>query len=124
MSEPELIPNKINELSKWLKILGDPKRLLVLENIIKGVQCNCEMGDTLNMAPNLISHHLGILRASGLVNAERDQTDSRWIYYSINTPAMQEIRALFMDFFDPERIEPRKLTCGPQTDSASSSPSC
>ena len=36
------------------------------------------------MAPNLISHHLSVLREIGLVNAERDRVDSRWVYYSVN----------------------------------------
>ncbi len=124
MSEPELILTKITDLSEWLKVISDVNRLLLLETIIKGVQCNCEMGDSLNMAPNLISHHLGILRSSGLVNAERDQSDSRWIYYSINTSVMQKLRDLFICFFDPERIEPRRLTCGPKTDNISCSPVC
>lgn len=35
---------------------------------MEGVQCNCELGDKQQMAPNLISHHLSKLRAVGLVN--------------------------------------------------------
>jgi ArsR family transcriptional regulator len=66
------------------------------------------------MSPNLISHHLTVLRQAGLVNVERDAFDGRWVYYSINIQALQELNALFGAFFDPARVQPRRLTCGPQ----------
>lgn len=105
---------EIAELGRWLKVISEPNRLLLLEKIIEGVQCNCEMGDALQMAPNLISHHLGVLREAGLVRIERDPMDARWVYYSINPEAMTELRKIFADFFDPHRIQPRRLTCGPR----------
>lgn len=103
---------------KWLKVINEPNRLLLLEKIIQGVQCNCQLGDDLQIAPNLISHHISILREAGLVEAERDPVDGRWVYYSINTKAMEELRSLFGDFFDPYRVQPRQLTCGPQSTEA------
>jgi ArsR family transcriptional regulator len=78
-----------------------------------GVQCNCELGDALQMTPNLISHHLSVLRQAGLVDVERDALDSRWVYYSVNRAALDELNATFGSFFDPARIQPRRLTCGP-----------
>ncbi len=106
-------PESMKLLASRLKVLAEPKRLLILEMIIQGLQCNCELGDALQMAPNLISHHLGKLREAGLVNAERDPLDSRWVYYSINRIAWDELNANFGAFFDPHRIQPRHLTCGP-----------
>jgi ArsR family transcriptional regulator len=114
MDKPVFSNVQIVELSRWLKVLGEPNRLLLLEKIIEGVQCNCEMGDALQMAPNLISHHLSVLRDAGLIETERDPADARWVYYSINPKAMQQLRSLFGDFFDTHRIQPRRLSCGPQ----------
>lgn len=113
----EIHPSPVNleTLAERLKVLAEPKRLLILEMIIQGMQCNCELGDALQMAPNLISHHLSKLRKVGLVNAERDPLDSRWIYYSVNQDAMRELNTTFGVFFDLSRIQPRRLTCGPQT---------
>ena len=108
-------PVNLEILAERLKVLAEPKRLLILEMIIQGMQCNCELGDALQMAPNLISHHLSKLRKVGLVNAERDPLDSRWVYYSINRAALDELNTAFGAFFNPERIQPRRLTCGPQT---------
>lgn len=67
------------------------------------------------MAANLTSHHLSVLRESGLVDSERDPVDGRWIYYSINLQAMQEMKNALNSFFDERRIQPRKLTCGPNS---------
>jgi len=104
----------LETLARWLKALSEPKRLLLLDRIIQGVQCNCELGDELDMAPNLISHHISVLREVGLVDAERDPFDARWVYYSINRTALDQLNSAFADFFAPERIQPRRLTCGPQ----------
>ena len=101
-------------LTERLKVLAEPKRLLIFNLLMEGVQCNCELGDFLDMPPNLISHHLSKLRAAGLVNVERDATDSRWIYYSVNRAALVELNSAFGTFFDPARIKPRRTTCGPK----------
>lgn len=108
-------PANLQALTDKLKVLAEPKRLLLLDQIMQGVQCNCELGDVLGMAPNLISHHLSVLREAGLVNVERDAVDARWVYYSINRRALEELNATFGVFFDPARIQPRRLTCGPQS---------
>lgn len=113
MNKRVLSNEQLTDLARWLKVISEPSRLLLLEKIIEGVQCNCELGDELQMAPNLISHHLSILREAGLVDAERDPIDGRWVYYSLNLKAMAELKNIFGDFFDPSRIQPRRLTCGP-----------
>jgi ArsR family transcriptional regulator len=108
-------PANLERLAKQLKAVAEPKRLLILHMLSEGVQCNCELGDMLAMAPNLISHHLRILRQAGLVNVERDVLDARWLYYSINRPVWDELNAAFGLAFDPSRIKPRRPTCGPQS---------
>ena len=107
-------PAHLKQMAKWLKVLAEPNRLLIFHFLMEGVQCNCELGDGLQMAPNLISHHLRVLREAGLVDVERDAFDARWIYYSINRQALGELNQVLGAFFDPERIKPRRLTCGPQ----------
>ena len=108
-------PINLQTLADRLKVLAEPKRLLILHLLMEGVQCNCELGDALQMPPNLISHHLSVLRKAGLVDIERDAVDARWIYYSINQATLNELNELFGVFFDPARIKPRRPTCGPQS---------
>lgn len=104
---------EISRIARMMKVVAEPNRLLLLSKIMDGIQCNCELGAELNLAPNLISHHLGVLRDAGLIDLERDQSDSRWIYYSVNLQALETYRALLSEFFDPNRIKPRNVSCGP-----------
>jgi ArsR family transcriptional regulator len=107
-------PVNLQDLAAQLKVLAEPKRLLILHLLMEGVQCNCELGEALEMPPNLISHHLRTLREAGLISAERDLLDARWIYYSINRAALENLNRVFGAFFDPARIKARRDVCGPQ----------
>ena len=113
-AEPISPPVNLKRLAEWLKVLAEPNRLLIFNLLIEGVQCNCELGDGLQMAPNLISHHLRVLREARLVDVERDTHDARWLYYSINRQSLEELNQALGTFFDPQRIKPRRLTCGPR----------
>jgi ArsR family transcriptional regulator len=104
-------------LAQQLKVLAEPNRLRILDLLIQGVQCNCELGDALDMPPNLISHHLRVLRQAGFVEMERDAFDARWVYYMVNVAVMEKLAALFGAFFDVDRIQPRRSTCGPNSSS-------
>ena len=114
MTETAVPPTEMDTLLKQLKALANPKRLQIIHLLMEGVHCNCELGDVLDMPPNLISHHMSILRDMGLVDVERDAVDARWIYFSINEEAMAAVSQNFGAFFDINRIQPRRPTCGPQ----------
>jgi ArsR family transcriptional regulator len=114
LPEPTPPPIDLNRMARWLKVLAEPNRLLIFHQLMEGVQCNCELGNYLQMAPNLISHHLRVLREAGLIDVERDALDARWMYYSINRQALEELNQAWGAFFNPQRIKPRRLTCGPQ----------
>lgn len=114
MSDVTLPPINLRIFAEKVKVLAEPKRLLILSLLMEGVQCNCELGGALHMAPNLISHHLSVLRQAGLVDVERDPVDSRWMYYSVNRAALEELNVAFGAFFDPKRIQPRRPSCGPR----------
>jgi len=104
----------VDNLARWLKVLAEPSRLRLLDRIIRGYQCNCQLGDELGLPANLISHHLGVLRDAGLIVSERDALDARWVYYSVNKAMLKALNDALGAFFDIERVQPRRLTCGPQ----------
>lgn len=104
----------VSDLADTLKVLSDSTRLSIFDLLMQGVQCNCEIGDKLGLPMNLISHHLKVLRDAGLVGAERDPVDARWVYYSINKSALVQLREHLSAFFDASRIQPRLPSCGPQ----------
>lgn len=100
-------------LSACLRALGDPNRLSIFELLRQGQQCNCDMGDKLGLAPNLVSHHLKVLRECGLVVAERHPTDGRWILYSLNRDTVAELARGLADLLDTTRAAGAACGCGP-----------
>ena len=107
-------PPTATEVSAILKVLSDPTRLAILDLLIQGVQCNCEIGERLKLPMNLISHHIRVLRDAGLVASLRDPYDARWVYYSVDKAALGRVCEQLAAFFDPQRIQPRLPTCGPR----------
>ena len=59
------------------RALGDPIRLAILVILETGTRCVCDIQSSLSdVAPNLLSHHLRVLREAGLVQVERR---GRWM---------------------------------------------
>jgi ArsR family transcriptional regulator len=97
-----------------LKALADPNRLRIFDLLMQGDSCNCELNERLGMPPNLLSHHLRILRQAGLINSRRDAIDGRWIYYTADREAVTYWQNWFNQFLDPARIQTRATLCGPE----------
>ena len=55
-----------------LAVLADPTRLAVLEVLLEGPRNVTEINQHIGIAQNLLSHHLRVLRDSGLVISHRD----------------------------------------------------
>lgn len=96
-----------------LKALSEPNRLRIFATLMKGDSCNCELQETLGLAPNLLSHHLRVLEKAGLVHSRRDRVDGRWIYYSVDREAAVHWQAWFNTLFNPANIHTRPV-CGPE----------
>src|SRR6056297_3877009 len=73
-----------------LKALADPTRLRVVHVLAGGKRCVCDLRDHVDVAPNVLSHHLKILREAGLVRAERR---GRWIDYELDDAALDSLAA-------------------------------
>ncbi|VAW09367.1 putative transcriptional regulator, ArsR family [hydrothermal vent metagenome] len=69
---------------RLFKALADPHRLQILGILQETVRCNCHLQDLLDLAPNLLSYHLKVLREAGLIVGKRR---GRWIDYSIDPEA-------------------------------------
>lgn len=104
---------EIGEMTAVLKALAEPNRMRIFDTLMHGDSCNCELQDTLGLAPNLLSHHLRTLEKAGLVHSRRDRVDGRWIYYSVDRAAVARWHAWFNRFWDPARIRERTV-CGPE----------
>lgn len=101
------------EIAAVLKALGEPNRLRIFAELMKGDTCNAELNETLGLSPNLLSHHLRVLSDTGLVTSRRDRIDGRWIYYSVDREAAARWQQWFAEFLNPARIREREV-CGPE----------
>jgi ArsR family transcriptional regulator len=113
MKELVLDERTLIETTALLKALADSNRLRILDRLMQGVSCNCELNDQLDLPPNLLSHHLRVLRKAGLINSRRDAIDGRWIYYAVDKEVIDQWRSWFVQFLDSTRIQARTL-CGPE----------
>lgn len=104
----------MDRLAAGMKVLADPRRLSILNVLMEGVQCNCEIAERLGVSLSLISYHLRILAEAGLVSGERDSDDARWVYYAVNAEALQGLRQDLALLLDVNRIRPRNPSCGPK----------
>ena len=104
---------EVSEVTAVLKALSEPNRLRIFATLMDGDSCNCELQESLGLAPNLLSHHLRSLEKAGLVQSRRDRVDGRWIYYSVNQKAVVRWQAWFSGLFNPAHIQDRPV-CGPE----------
>jgi ArsR family transcriptional regulator, arsenate/arsenite/antimonite-responsive transcriptional repressor len=71
--------NEPEGLTLW-RALADPTRLRVLALLAAGPRCVCALQAAVDVPANLLSHHLKVLRAAGLVEGTRR---GRWIDYRL-----------------------------------------
>jgi ArsR family transcriptional regulator len=69
--------------------LADETRLRILEQLADGEQCVCDLSDALEAGQSRLSFHLKTLKDAGLVT---DRRQGRWIYYTLNPTAVDELR--------------------------------
>jgi DNA-binding transcriptional ArsR family regulator len=74
------LPNGIVQASTILKMVADPVRLAILLTLAQGEQGVGELSDHLECSHPATSHHLALLRVSGLIASRRSGKQS---YYSL-----------------------------------------
>ncbi|SFG81632.1 regulatory protein, arsR family [Desulfotomaculum arcticum] len=85
----------------FLKTLADETRLKIIMMLSRRDMCVCEIMDELGMSQPAVSHHLRLLKKSGIV---RDDKDGRWVFYSLNQKAFaQGLVCIHNDLFDQIR---------------------
>jgi len=78
------------------RALADPTRRKILEFLAEGDRTAGEIAEQFPIAFASVSHHLGVLKAAGLVAAERE---GQFIRYRLNTTVFQEIVRYLMKSF-------------------------
>ncbi len=87
---PEVQREQAVRMAAVAKALGDPIRLQLVDVLRQhaGKVCVCELVPLFDVAQPTLSHHLGKLRAAGIVDSERQ---GLWAYYYVIPDALEEL---------------------------------
>src|SRR5436309_15831775 len=86
MSTATLPDNRL--AARWFHALSDETRLEIVRLLSHGEGCVCELQDVLGAAQSRLSFYLKTLKDAGLVT---DRREGRWVYYTVNRAALDEI---------------------------------
>ncbi|MFZ3091099.1 MAG: metalloregulator ArsR/SmtB family transcription factor [Nitrospirota bacterium] len=89
----------MKKAAELFKILSVDKRIEIIELLKKEPMSVNALAEALGITQSAVSQHLRVLKAAGLVEAERQ---GYWIYYSLNRDALEKCR---------QRLN-RVCTCG------------
>jgi len=78
-----------------LKTMADENRLKILCLLKTGERCVCDIWQDLDIPQNLASHHLKILKNSGLINSHKMGLK---VIYFINKKSLNNFKILLDNF--------------------------
>lgn len=71
--------------------LSDEARLQIIQILLDGEHCVCDLQSHLDVAQSRLSYHLKVLKDAGVVT---DRREGRWAYYTLNRDAIVEAERL------------------------------
>jgi ArsR family transcriptional regulator, arsenate/arsenite/antimonite-responsive transcriptional repressor len=98
--EAEAGPPPIAEFAPFFKAFCNGTRAAIVEQLLGGERCVCEIVAELDVSQPLISHHLAILREAGFVCQRGEGTRT---YYSIDWEAFDERLDAFLQLVEGRR---------------------
>ncbi len=88
--------------------LSDETRLEVIQLLLDGEQCVCDLMSALDMAQSKLSWHLKTLKDAAIIT---DRREGRWVYYSLNRDALSEARSIIDALKPSRRLAVRASDC-------------
>jgi ArsR family transcriptional regulator len=96
--------------AELFKALADPHRLKIFATVARAINevCVCDLTAGLPLEQPTVSHHLRVLRESGLLLSERRGT---WVYYRL-APGALDVLHHALDSLErsPSRTLPRSAS--------------
>lgn len=90
-TEPVLLPVSVQGravVAKFLRALGDPTRLALVEFLLKGERTGTECVEQSGLSQPRVSAHLACLVDCGYVSARRE---GRFVYYRVADPRVADL---------------------------------
>ena len=73
-----------------MESLSDPIRINILELMMNGEICVCDIVKVTGLSQSKISYHIKILKDSGLIS---DRQEGRWVYYKLDLEVLSDIQS-------------------------------
>lgn len=69
------------KVSKVFKAFCDENRVKIINELMNGEKCGCDLLEKLNISQPTLSHHMKILCDSNMVDCYKE---GKWMYYKIS----------------------------------------
>ncbi|MEX2641914.1 MAG: metalloregulator ArsR/SmtB family transcription factor [Acetobacterales bacterium] len=93
-NDPRVGDDAVIELAEMFRLMSDPTRLGIILTCLNRKVSVGDMAARLGLSPSLVSHHLRLLRAARLLQAERQ---GRQVFYLVADP---HVRSMLTDMVD------------------------
>jgi ArsR family transcriptional regulator len=93
--------------SAIFRALGEPVRLRILERLVGGELCACDLLENLDVSQPTLSHHMKVLLDTGLVEGRRQGI---WVHYSIRPDAVEDLKSLVSELM-PSSVQAGRSCC-------------
>ncbi len=101
-SEQIDLSDRAEQAAQLLNAMANPKRLLILCNLIKQEMAVGALAATVDLSQSALSQHLAKLRALGLVKTRRD---AQTIYYSIASDEVQAVLETLHEIYCKPKLD-------------------
>jgi len=100
--KPKCCKNKksiasLSQAAEFLKVISEENRLKILCLLKESELCVCDIWQYLDLAQNLTSHHLKVLKDFGLVSSRREGLK---VIYSINKKVIKGFLKLLNNYLN------------------------
>ncbi len=75
----------LNARAKVLKAMAHSTRLFIIEELVKGERCVCDLTDQIGADVSTVSKHLSVLRQAGIVC---DDKRGNQVFYRLRVPCI------------------------------------
>ena len=74
-------PDSVEAVAEVFRLLGDPTRVRLVDALMQGERCVCDLATLVGMTESAVSHQLRLLRSARLVHVRRV---GRLAFYSVD----------------------------------------
>lgn len=89
----------LSQTAEFLKIISEENRLKILYMLKENEKCVCEIWQHLDLAQNLVSHHLRVLKDFGLISSRQEGLK---VIYSIEKKVIKKYLKLLNNYLELE----------------------